>query len=109
MATNQNLYINQGATYVKSFTIQNEDLSYFDLTNYTGRGQIRKEYASNAAVDFIVTLGGNTGVVTLGLSANVSANLVNQRYVYDVEVESNTGIVTRILQGFALVSPEVTR
>lgn len=109
MATKQNLYVDQGTSFLQTFTLRNPDGTPLDITNYTGRAQFRKEYTSTEAFSFTVSLGGNTGVVTLSLAPNTSSNVAAGRYVYDLELESNTGVVTRLLEGFITLTPEVTR
>jgi hypothetical protein len=47
--------------------------------------------------------------VTLSLTAAVTAAIVAGVYVYDLELVSSGGIVTRLLQGTFTVSAEVTR
>jgi hypothetical protein len=49
------------------------------------------------------------GTVVMELSAANTANIRPGRYVYDVELADNTGVVTRIFQGTATVLPNVTR
>ena len=109
MATKQNLYIDLGTTYLQSFYLKNTDNTPLDLSGFTGRSQIRKEYTSNTYNSFDVSVGGNTGIVTISLAANTSSNIESGRYLYDIELESNTGTVTRILEGFVTFTPEVTR
>lgn len=109
MATKANLVIDQGATYSTSIDILDEYGVAIDLTNYTGAAQIRKHYTSSNATSFSVQLGGADGTVYLRLSANSTANLAAGRYVYDVELTSNTGSVSRVLEGIVTVTPNVTR
>jgi hypothetical protein len=47
-------------------------------------------------------------VITLGLTANQTSNLVAGRYVYDVELTEG-GEVSRIVEGIVTVTPQVTR
>jgi heme oxygenase len=76
--------------------------------------------AANAA-SFIVALTtengrisvGNTtatkGQVTLTISAADTANLTAGQYVYDLELVSGGGVVTRLIEGNFKVKAEVTR
>jgi len=109
MATKANLVVDQGATYSTNITIVDDNDAIFDLTDYTGAAQLRKHYTSSNATAFSVSLGGNNGVITLSLTANQTANLVAGRYVYDVEITSNTNVVSRVLEGIVTVTPNVTR
>lgn len=108
MATKLNLVIDQGTTYSNSSIIAYDSSNTaINLSTYTVASKIRKHYTSTNAVSFTAT-GNSTGYVTLSLNANTSANLVAGRYVYDVEVTSNTGIVTRIKEGIVTVTPQAT-
>ena len=109
MATKANLVIDQGATYSTSIDVLDEDGIAIDLTNYTGAAQMRKHYTSSNSVAFTVSLGGADGTVTLSMTANATANIAPGRYVYDVELTSNTGVVSRVLEGIVTVTPNVTR
>ena len=108
MANKQNLYFDQGTSFSQSFTIQHANGVPVDLSTYTGRSHLRKEYTSPTFYEFTVTLGGNTGVVSISLSPTQSSNIAAGRYLYDVEIENN-GNVSRIIEGFCSITPEVTR
>jgi hypothetical protein len=58
-------------------------------------------------VSFTAT-GNSTGYISLTMTANTTANITAGRYVYDVEVTSNTGIVTRVKEGIVTVTPNAT-
>lgn len=109
MGTKVNLVVDQGATFETTINLTDDNGDLVDLTGYTGAGQIRKHYTSSNAVNITVTLGGADGTVTLGLSANTTANLVSGRYVYDVELYDPSSIVSRIFEGIVTVTPQVTR
>ena len=71
---------------------------------------MRKSYYSSTATNFVITIDdAPNGVMTMGLSAANTANLKAGRYVYDVEIEDSNGVVTRIFEGIATVTPNATR
>ena len=109
MGTKVNLVVDQGATFETTINLTDDSGDLVDLSGYTGAGQVRKHYTSSNATNITVTLGGANGTVTLGLSANATANLVAGRYVYDVEVTDVGGTVSRIFEGIVTVTPQVTR
>jgi len=109
MATKANLVIDQGTTYSTSITITDEYNDIYDLTGFTGAAQLRKHYTSSNATAFSVALGGNTGVITLSLTSTQTASLIAGRYVYDVEITSSANVISRIVEGIATVTPNVTR
>jgi len=108
MATKLNLIIDQGATYTNSSIIAYDTSNTaINLSTYTVASKLRKHYTSTNAISFTAT-GNSTGYVSLTLIANVTANITSGRYVYDVEVTSNTGIVTRVKEGIVTVTPNAT-
>lgn len=56
-----------------------------------------------------ITLGGAAGTITVTASATAMAAVASGKYRYDLEVVSSGGVVTRLLEGVFVVSPEVTR
>lgn len=107
--TKLHIVIHQGATYSQDVaTALHANGAAINLSTYTGSAQIRKHYTSLTKNDFTVTLA-NTGVVTLSMTANTTSSIVPGRYVYDAEITSNTGVVTRLVEGIATVTPQVTR
>lgn len=111
MAAKANIVIDQGADFSTSITVTDAYGSIVDLSGYTGEGQIRKHYTSTTAVDFTVTFSTprTDGIVTLSLSNLQTANMEAGRYVYDVELTTAGGVVTRLAEGIATVTPQVTR
>ena len=111
MGAKANIIIDQGADFSTSITVADSDGNVVDLTGYTGRGQIRKHYTSSTKVDFTFGFGTprTDGVVTLSLSNAQTANMEAGRFVYDAELITASNTVSRMLEGIATVTPEVTR
>lgn len=109
-----NLVIEQGSTFVKILTYKVNN-QIVDLTNYTARMQLRSNIESSATVIELTTengrisLGGVNGTITLTISATDTANLDDTNGVYDLEIVSSGGIVTRLLKGTFIIDGEVTR
>ena len=109
MATKANIIIDQGTTFNSVIELTDDDDEPVDLTNYTGRSQMRKHYTSSNSYSFAVSLGGNAGSITLSMTAAQTALITAGRYVYDVEVVDSSNTVSRIVEGIVTVTPEVTR
>ena len=109
MATKANLALDQGATFSTVITLTDSNGDAIDLTNYTGASQMRKSYTSSTAYTFSVSLGGSNGSITLAMSANATANIAPGRYLYDVELTDDEGIVSRVFEGIVTVAPNITR
>lgn len=107
--------IYQGASFDRTFTWQTGDpATAVNLTGYTGRMQIRQAVGSPAAVIELttsngrMTLGGAAGTVAIAITAADTADLAAGQFVYDLEL-INGATVTRLLEGRATISAEVTR
>ena len=111
MASTYNISVDQGADFNTTVTLTDSNNSALDLDNYSVRAQIRKYYTSRSATDFTVAIDSpaSAGKTTLSLTATQSANIEPGRYVYDLEIESGTSVVTRVLEGIVTVFPGVTR
>lgn len=110
-AAYSNLYLEQGATFTTTITLDDVYGETYNLVGYSASSQMRKSYySSNATATFSTTVNVGLGSVTLDLPANTTANIAPGRYVYDAIItDSNTNVTTRILEGIIEVSPRVTR
>jgi hypothetical protein len=110
------LEIKQGATLSLVATWKDSAGTAIDLTGYTARAQVRATYDSSSTILSLtsgagdISLGGAAGTVTITVSATVTAALTAPwAGVWDLELASGGGVVTRLLEGAASVSPEVSR
>ena len=130
-ASNVDLLIEQGATFERTITISDANCVPMDITGWEFRGQIRRTYSDTTVLaSFSFTIQDQVtkpGQVLMFMSATTTAaipvnpasdsstscistpNLKPTNYVYDVEAETSSDFVYRILQGLAIVSPDVTR
>jgi hypothetical protein len=109
-----NLTFSQGATWKLALAYNNSDGDPIDLTNYSARMQARPAYTSddvvlNLANGSGITLGGTAGTINLLVAATATAAIGAAQYVYDMELVSGSGEVTRLIEGTLVVTPEVTR
>jgi len=56
-----------------------------------------------------MTMGGNAGTVVLAVSASDTNGLTAQDGVFDLEITSGAGIVTRLIEGTYSVRRNITR
>lgn len=122
------IIIEQGADWRLVITWKDAEGAPVNLTGYTARMQVRESFASKVKVFELTTenghiaLGGTDGIVTMELPAAASAAVaINptktawidgkqaQQLVFDLEMISAAGAVTRLIQGAALFVPEVTK
>jgi hypothetical protein len=113
-----NITCQQGATFQRQVTWTDSARDPYNLTGYTARMQVRANTSSNTVItalstsagyDGTITLGGALGTVDLVISAANTASLTAGQYVYDLELVSGGGVVTRLLEGNFKVTAEVTR
>ena len=87
MATQRNLYIDQGSTFSVTITVSDYLDNPLNLTGATLRGQIRKSYYSISSTALTVTAPTPTnGEIVVSLTAAQTLALKPGRYVYDVEI-----------------------
>ena len=108
MATKVNLVVDQGSTFQTSVTFNDENGNTINFSTYSGAAPMRKHFTSSNSVSFSVNMTSN-GVITLGLTANQTANLTSGRYVYDLEVTDSSNLISRLIEGIVTVTPNVTR
>jgi len=105
--------IDQGATYTLTVTWKIATVAV-DITGYTARLQARHSTASTSTFISLtdsagLTLGGVNGTILVTLTATETAAITEKFGVYDLELESAGGVVTRLLRGAVTISQEVTR
>jgi len=122
-----NFTLEQGATI--KFELQYKDSTGdpIDLTGYSGRMQIRPDYADNTKTSYLylsssinedntgLNFSGSNGITSpvsgaigVFISAVTSSTLNFDTAYYDIEIESGS-VVSRLLQGTIKLSREVTR
>lgn len=107
----QELFLEQGTSFITTITIDDVYGIPYDLTNITAKSQVRKSYYSTSpTADFVISIPVPTnGTITLSLDASVTSNIAAGRYVYDVVIKNNANNVSRVLEGIVNVLPQVTR
>jgi hypothetical protein len=108
-----NLNCWQGANFDYSLTWRTNGTAV-NLTGYSARMQVRETYDSSLPVLSLtsgtgITLGGTAGSIILEATATTTAGVPSGQYVYDLELVTSGGYVTRLLEGNFTVDPEVTR
>jgi hypothetical protein len=109
-----NFTMDQGSVWDLEITYQDPNGTPINLTGFTAKMQLRKEYNSTIA-DLTLTTGGGgivisgaTGKIDISASAAQTAVLDPTYYVYDLELTSGTNI-SRLIQGQITVAEQVTQ
>jgi len=114
-AATYHLTLEQGVTWDQDVVWKDSTGTPRNLSGYTARLQIRPTASSDVTYVGMTTGGGGititagTGTINLLLSATATAALTFTQAVYDLEAESSSGVVTRLMQGRVTLSREVTR
>lgn len=107
--------INQGADLSVPIVLTDSTGALVNLSGYSASTQIRTNVNSSAAIDTLttengrITLDPTAGKLTLIFSNAITETYPAQKVVYDIEITSAGGQITRILEGTISVSAEVTR
>lgn len=118
MAVVYNVEIDQGADWFLNVNYDNPDGTPVNITSYTAALQLRSLPSSPTAVLTLTTanggiaITGSTGLVAIHATATQTREIDEGTYYYDLEITSPatpTAVVTRLVQGQAVVSAEVTR
>ena len=110
MAIKANIVIDQGTDFSAVIDLVDQDGVVYNLTGYTVAAQLRKNYATSTAYTFIASHSMAGGIISLGLTNTTTAALEPGRYLYDVEITlTSSGVVTRVVEGVATVTPGMTR
>lgn len=118
MGNKFNIIIQQGATFKLHLTLKDSGNVLIDLTGCTARMEIKSNYADLAGAAIVsitetlnsqgqLVLGGAAGTIDILILATHTDTLLAESYFYDLELQTGTD-VERIMQGNALVDPQVT-
>lgn len=114
MSVTYNIVIEKYASFVLNFTLKENELAT-DLTGYTAQMEVRSSFSDDTVLlvastaNGKITLGGTSGTVQVIIPPDETGALAVTSAVYDILLESPTGIVRRRLQGKVKVDPGVTR
>jgi hypothetical protein len=114
MAVQYIVEIDQGADWFFNVTYEQPAGTPVNITSYTAALQLRSLPESTTAVLSLatgsgITITGAAGLVAIRATAAQTGAIIAGDYYYDLEITSPQGIVTRLVQGQALVNPQVTR
>jgi hypothetical protein len=105
-----NLEIYQGDDFIATVTVLNTDGTVADLTGYVAQSQVRLGPADSnsiVAAQFQCSIVGNT--ITMVLTHNVTLNLNQATYVWDLQIMDANSWVTTLLAGTVQVTKDITR
>jgi len=108
MADSVNLIVDQGATFEVDFLIKDSANNTINLSTYTGVGKARKFISANTPVSFQVNTFSN-GIMRGTLTSLQTNNMsYKDKYIYDFKLTSSSNVVSRAVEGFITINPQVS-
>ncbi len=109
------IVILQGADFSLSLVWKDSSGNVIDITGYDARMDIRETKESDTIIKTLsvtggeITITGASGQIDLALTAAVTDAFDFDDAVYDLEIISASGTVTRLMEGEVSLNREVTR
>jgi hypothetical protein len=102
-----NLSIEQGSSWELQLSIDSSAGTNLDITGYTFDAKIAKSYYDDNCISITtVIVSAVGGSIKLSLSpAQTKALDAAIEYIYDIDMSSPAGTVTRLMEGRATISP----
>lgn len=109
MITRANIYVDQGTDFSTFLNLSTES-GVYDLTTQNFECDVRKVFSSYSLFSptFVVEPGGETGIVEMQISQELTANVEPGKYQYDVLMVTGS-TKEKILEGLMFILPTVTR
>jgi len=108
--------IEQGATFGQTLTLKDSSGTVINLTGYASAEMDLREnpdsvnpIISLTTANNRIALGGTAGTVTLAITATDTGNLTAADGVFDLEIVSGTGVVSRLIEGTYSVRRNISR
>jgi len=115
MTVKHDITVPQGANFEMTIEAKNADRSVMNLTGWSARMQVRETVESVTPLldastsNGRITINAPGGIVMVNVDASVTGAMVWTNGVYDLEIFTSATNVKRLAEGFAYLSPEVTR
>jgi len=114
MAEQYSFVIDQGANWNLNLTYKDSTGAAINLTGYTAAMQFRLTSSTVTSALSLssgsgISITGATGTIAITATAAQTGSMSADKYDYDLEITSASGVVTRLIQGVATVNAQVTR
>ena len=109
----RDIFIDQGSSFSKQFTIKNPvgSSTSFDLTGCTILSSMKKiPESSSIVIEFYCEIVGDPeeGIISISLTPDETVDIKPRKYAYDIIVIDPNSNFYRVVEGIAVVSPGVT-
>jgi hypothetical protein len=114
MSDQYNITAEQGSDLSFVLTYRTAAAALVNLTGYTAKMQVRKNASASAAYISLtetsgITLGGAAGTVTLLIDSATLQGVQPGSYVYDLILNSNTGLEQKLITGTFDIAGAISR
>lgn len=109
MSVQANFTIDAGASFTRlvEYTVEGDVVN---LTGYVARGQVRKSTFAPLVLAFVPTIDAETYEITISLTPEQTALLLDSNYVYALEVyNASTGHVAVVNHGVVTVNQRIVK
>ena len=109
MASRANIYIDKGMDFRTAIELFNDEGAEYDdatISVYNFYSSLKKVYSNSSVVDFTIEKANND--ITLVLTDQQTDSLKPGKYQYDVIMQKQTGELSKIVEGLALVVDTIT-
>ncbi len=109
MSVQENFTVDAGGSFTREF-IYKVNGAVVNLTGYLARGQVRKSTFAPLVVEFVPVITPGTYEITMDLTPEQTALLLDSNYVYGLEVyNDSTGDVAVVRHGVVTVNQRIVR
>lgn len=118
MAGRYDLYIDQGSTFTRSFIYKDANGVPIDITGHTASLMIRSSHNASGTPIYDDTAAAGTLTIPTGTDGRIELTMTDEdtaafpapvNAVWDLELTTAGGVVSRIVEGAVIISPNVTR
>ena len=115
MAYRIDIVLDQGSDIETSYEFFDSGNRPISFNGFSAQMQVRRTAVSEIVIDDLTTqgtpdrIGFCSNLVTLKWPREVTQKIKAGRYVYDLEVKSPNGNITRLMEGAFVIKQEVTR
>jgi len=108
MASRANIYVDQSTDFRISIGISDTDGSALPIGTYDFFANMKKMYGTTAVASFNVEKDVENSSITLVLTDLDTAGLNPGKYQYDVLMRKQTGEISKVVEGLAIVVPTIS-
>ena len=103
-----NIVIQKGTDFEETFSLAAEDGLGLNLTGFTAAAKLKKHPSSTTSYSFTTNTTVADSTIKISMADTITSTLPSGRCYYDLVITSSGGVVTKVIQGTALVQESVS-